>query len=283
MWPIFILIHLVGLVGYNLLLRKTLVAQVDKLTVATVMQTGIAIPLLFVLPFSHPNLHAYNATTLAQVLLTVGLVIALHLSNVKALQYLEAGVYSILYNLRIIFTTILGIVFLHEKVIPLQILGGLFIFLGVLTLKQKDHASLPARGLQWGLTAGVVISVLNVFEKTLINTIGYINYAVPVMILAAIIMWAVLLAQHKRIKFAYFKEPNTLLLMIFRAMSAFGFTLAFNASAVLSVATYISSLSVIIIVLLGVWLLGERNHIKQKLAAAALAVIGLTTILIANL
>ncbi|MET1033227.1 MAG: EamA family transporter [Candidatus Saccharimonadales bacterium] len=282
MWILFISMHLVGLVGYNLLLRKSLVAKVDSLTVATVMQTAIALPMVFVVLLNPPNIHAYDLTTVMQILITIGLVIVFHLTNVKGLQHLEAGIYSILYNLRIIFTTVLGIVFLGENIIPLQILGGIFIFLGVLTLK-KDKTSLTVRGMQWGIAAAVVISIMNVFEKILISDIGYIGYAAPVMLSAAIIMWCILLAQGKRIKLSYFREPKTIQLMVLRAISAYGFTLAFNAGAILSLATYISSLSVIIIVLLGVWLLKERDHLKRKLAAAALAAIGLTVIFIANL
>ncbi len=247
------------------------------------MQTGIAIPMLFALFIAPPDLQKYDLTSVVQILIATALVIALHLTNVKALDYLEAGVYSILYNLRIIFTTVLGILFLGEQVVPLQILGGLLIFLGVLTLGQKGKSSITTRGLQWGVAASVVISLLNVFEKTLITGIGYLEYAVPAMLLAAIIMWAVLLLSNRRIKFSYLREPKTIQLMVLRAISAYGFMLAFSVGAVISVATYISSLSVIIIVLLGIWLLGERDHIRQKMIAVALAAAGLTAILIANL
>lgn len=275
--------HLVGLVGYNLILRKSLVAKMDKWTLATVMQTGIAVPMLFVLLINPPSLSAYDFGSVLQVLITVVLVVLLHFTNVQALQSLEAGVYSILYNLRIIFTTILGILFLNEAVVLLQILGGLLIFLAVLTVRQKGKREVTNRGIEWGLAAAVVISFLNLFEKKLIGEVGYFSYAVPVMLLAAAIMWIILLAQGKRVSYKYFKEQRTISLMVLRAMSAYGFTLAFNAGALLSVSSYISSLSVIIIVLLGAWLLNERDYMKQKLIATAMAVAGLTFILIANL
>lgn len=283
LWLFFVMIHLVGLVGYNLLLRKSLVAKVDSLTLATVMQTGIALPMVFVLIISPPDIHVYDLGAVIQIIITTSLVIMLHLTNVKALQYLEAGIYSILYNLRIIFTTILGILFLNEEIVPLQILGGVLILLGVLTLNQKGKQALKIRGIQWGIAASVVISFLNLFEKAMINNVGYVGYAAPVMLLAAIFMWTVALAQGKKIELSYLRKPKTVQLMALRAMSAYGFTLAFNAGAVISVATYISSLSVIIIVLLGIWLLNERDHIKQKIIATALAVLGLTAILIANI
>lgn len=282
MWLIFLILHLVGLVGYNLLLRKSLLAKVDKLTLATVMQTSIALPMVIML-FIYPiNLSDFSIAYFTQIIITTALVILLHLTNVKALDLLQAGTYSLLYDLRIILTTFLGIIFLNEQIIPLQIFGGLLIFMGVLTLRQKGRSAIPSKGLQWGLAASVVISFLNMFEKKLINENGYLEYAIPVMITAAVIMWIFLICSRRKIKLSYFKEPKTIQLMTLRAMSAYGFTLAFNAGAVISVATYISSLSVIIIVLLGIWLLNERDHIKQKMTATALAAAGLTAIFIPN-
>lgn len=283
MWLFFVLVHLVGLVGYNLVLRKSLVAKVDKLTLATVMQTGIALPMLVVMLFKQPDWSAYTFANVVQLLVTVALVIALHLTNVKALEKLEAGTYSILYNLRIVFATVLGIMFLNEPVVPLRIAGGILIFLGVLTLRRKSSQPIDTVGIRWGIAAAVVISVLNMLEKALINEVGYLGYSVPVMLGAAAVMWAILLLRGQRIRLAYLRDPKTLELMTLRAISAYGFTLAFNAGAIISVATYLSSLSVIIIVLLGILLLGERDNIRQKTIATGLAVAGITIIFIASL
>lgn len=283
MWLFFLFFHLIGLVGYNLLLRKSLTEKVDRLVLATVMQTGIAIPMLFALFIAPPDLAVYDLTAILHILVISVLIVALHITNVQALRYLEASVYSILYNLRILFTTVLGIVFLNEKIIPLQILGGLFIFLAVVTVRQKGRRDLTNRGIEWGLAASVVISVLNLFEKELINQVGYLAYAIPCMLLAAAILWGILLAKGQRIELKTFREPRMLQLMILRAISAFGFGLAFSAGGLLSVSTYISSLGVIIIVLLGALLLNEKDYMRQKLVATALAVIGLTVIFISKL
>lgn len=283
MWILFLVLHLVGLVGYNLLLRKSLVAKADPWVLATVMQTAIALPMVAVLCVAPPPLAAYDPATIMQVVVTAGLVILLHFTNVQALRTLEAGTYSILYNLRIVFTTILGIVFLGEAIVPLRIMGSLLIFIAVLTLRQKGKKHATFTGIEWGVAASVVISFLNLFEKSLISDVGFIAYAVPVMLLAAGVMWAILLARGQRITLAYLRQPQTLGLMVFRAISAYGFTLAFSMGGILSVSTYISSLSVIIIVILGATLLGERDHMRSKIIATLLAVAGLTVIFIANL
>lgn len=283
MWILFLLLHLVGLVGYSLLLRKSLLAKTDPWVMATIMQTAIAIPMVFLLFAAPPSLDSYDIVTVIQIIITTLLVICFHFTNVQALTTLEASTYSILCNLRIIFATILGIVFLGEPIVPLQICGGLLIFLAVLTLRQKGKKQATLSGIKWGIGAAIAISVLNLFDKLLITQIGIIDYGVPVMLLAATIMWIVLFAKGKRVSLRYFTEPKTISLMVLRAMSAYGFALALSANGLLSVTTYVSSLSVIIIVLLGIWLLKEHDYLKQKIIATLLAVAGLTVIFIANI
>lgn len=283
MWIILLGLHLIGLVGYNLMLRKSLTLNGDKWTLATVMQTGIAVPMLVALFIVPPDLSVYTPWVILQIVIAAGFVLALHFTNVQALQSLEAGTYSILYNLRIIFTTVLGIFFLGEDVVMLQIIGGILIFLAVLTVRQKGKKERTKNGIAWGIAAGFAVSMLNVFDKKMIGDIGFFEYSIPAMLLAAAVMWVILLMQGKRIKPGYFKEPKTIGLMFLRSMSAYCFLIAFYLGAILSVSTYISSLSVVVIVLLGAWLLKERDFLMQKLAATGLAVAGLTLILIANL
>ena len=193
MLPLFLGIHVIGLTGYNLMLRRSLVAKADRWTLATIMQTGVALPLLLFALIVRPHLHGYSPTLIAQMVGAAGLVTALHTTNVMALHYLEASVYSILFNLRILFTTVFGILFLNEAVIPLQILGGLCIFMAVLTLRKHDRKHLTIIGIEWGLVAALTISILNLSEKSLLNHVSYLSYVVPTMLLASVAMWAVLL------------------------------------------------------------------------------------------
>ena len=212
-----------------------------------------------------------------------GLVTALHTTNVMALHYLEASVYSILFNLRILFTTVFGILFLNEAVIPLQILGGLCIFMAVLTLRKHDRKHLTIIGIEWGLVAALTISILNLSEKSLLNHVSYLSYAVPTMLLASVAMWAVLLIRGTRLPESYLFDRSTIALMSLRALSAHGALLALTFGATLSIYTYVSSLSVVLTVIFGILLLGEKQQLKQKMVATVVAFTGLTIILIANL
>lgn len=283
MWLLFLAVHLVGITGFNLILRKSLVQKVDRWTLATVMQIGITVPLLFTLLFVQPDWSVYDLYNSLQILLISVFVIGLHWAQVKALQHLEVSVFTVLYNLRIVFATIFGILIFGEQVLFLQILGGLMIFLAVITTRQKGRKDLTSRGIYWGIGSAVMISTLNIFEKDLIDRVGFITYAIPVMTLATILMLGVMLFRKQRLPINFLRQPQTLGLMTFRAASAYGFGLALSRGGALSVAHYISSLSVILSVALGALWLGERDYLRQKVYATLLAVAGLTVILIANL
>ncbi|HEY5152344.1 MAG TPA: EamA family transporter, partial [Candidatus Saccharimonadales bacterium] len=210
MWLALIGFHLVGLVGFNLLLRKSVLNKVDKVTLATVLQTGIAIPAVVLLVARSPQFSIFSPTDLALIASAVLLTIGLQATNVKALQYLEASVFSILYNLRIILTTILGILFLNEAVVWLRISGGIFILLAIIIVKQRGSHLVKTRGIGWGIAAAFVLSFLNLTEKLLINNVGFFNYFPLVSVIAAIIMWTYLLSAKRSVDKGLLLQPKML-------------------------------------------------------------------------
>lgn len=283
MWLLLMLMHLTGLVGYSIVLRKSLVAKADKWVLAALLSSGITVPLLPFVFFGVIDASVYSPSIIGRLLLTVGLEITLQLSLVNALQRLQSGVFSIVYNIRVVFATILGIVFLSEEVIALQIIGGLLILSGVILASNKHRKSLNIAGVLWGVAAAASVSLLNLSHKSLIDDIGYFNDIIPVMILASMTLWVIVFSRRKHVTLSSFWRFDMLRLMIFRGMAAHGIILALAAGAVISVANYISSLSVIIIVALGALFLNERDHIKEKIVATGLAALGLTFILLANI
>lgn len=281
MWLIFLGIHLVGLVGFNLVLRQA-VPKIDRFTLATILQTGITLPAVILLFIYPPDLTRFAAADYFYLAGVVALTIVLQVTNVKALQYLEASVFSVVYNLRVIITTVLGILFLHESVIWLRILGGLLVLVAIFIVRQRGSHVLRVKGLEWGIAAATALSFLNVFEKLLVTNVGFVNYFAPAAVLAAIIMWAYLLKSDARVNWSIIKRPRMIQLMVLRAMSAYGFSGALAAGALISVANYISGMNVILMVLLGALLLGETDYLRRKIIATLIAVSGLTLVLLAS-
>jgi drug/metabolite transporter (DMT)-like permease len=242
------------------------------------MQTGIAIPCLVLLVVKPPHVTEFTGTVYLLLLCSISLAIALQMLNVKALQYLEASVFAVLYNLRIIFATVLGIIFLGEQFVWLRALGGLCILLAIFIVRQKGKQSVWTKGVEWGITAALVISLLSVVEKELIKQVGFMAYFSLEQGIAAVIMWAYLLRRNRDFEWSILAQPRMVQLMSLRALSAFGFSGALAAGAMVGVASYISGLNVIFMVILGAIWLDEKDYMKRKIWAAAVAVLGLTFI-----
>lgn len=282
MWLALLGFHLIGLVGFNLILRKSILDKVDRFTLSTIAQTGIAIPAVVLLIVRSPHISTFYGVDYLFLACAVLLTIGLQVTNVKALQYLEASVFSVLYNLRIILTTVLGILFLNERVVWVRIAGGILILLAIIIVKQQSSHSIRVKGIAWGITAAAVLSFLNMFEKLLIINVGFLNYFPLVSVVAAILMWSYLISKERNFDCTLLLRPTMIQLMVLRSVSAYGFSGALAAGAVISVANYISGMSVIFMVLLGAIFLNERDYLRRKILATVIAIIGLTVVLFSS-
>ncbi len=282
MWYLLILIHLAGTVGFNLLLRRSMLRRADQWFTATVLQTGLFLPFL-VLEIVHPiQLSGYTPFALLLLAVAVTMLVALQYCNVKALQYLEASVFSVVYNVRILFATLLGMLLLAEPIGPWALLGGGLIFASIFIVRQKGAGAITKHGLLYGLGAAAAISIMNACEKELIHLVGYQQYIFPMFAIATVIMWVVVLYRRTPAPLHLLVQRQNLLLMFLRACAGIGFSAALIFGP-LAVTSYLSSLSVVLVVLFGMIFLGERDYMKSKLAAAGVALLGLTCVLIGNL
>jgi len=110
------------------------------------------------------------------------------------------------------------------------------------------------------------------------------EYIVVSWSVSAAIMWVILLWRRRSQVFdRKLWNRDTIGLIQTRTLSAFGFSGALAAGAVLSVSSYISSLGLILIIIFGVLFLHERDYLRRKVTAAVLAFAGFTAILISNL
>ncbi len=209
--------------------------------------------------------------------LALSLTIALHITNTLSLQRLEAGVHSVLYNVRLLFVTILGIILLGEYVSFLQIVGGGLIFMAAFIIRQRGPRKTTRAGVAWAVSCAMTIACLNIVEKKLVTSVGYVTYMTLMAYIATPLLWSIVLVLKRPIDRQLFYQKKTYLLMTFRALSAHCFVLALSAGLV-SITSFISGTGVIIIMILGALLLGERDHPRQKILATTLATLGLACI-----
>lgn len=279
-WTILLLIHLAGIVGYNLLLRKQTVAgKLHPWVLATLLQTGIMTPMLLAAPFLPIHLARFSLPTIAAGVAVVALSVLLLFAITKSLQHLEASTYAVVYNSRIIFATLLAAILLAEWPSWLQVTGGLLVLAATVLIRQKGSKRIAHVGIAWGVAAALTISIESVLEKYLINEVGVFTGAPIITLATGIVMWNVLLLRRYPLPKKHIFTKQIFALMAARSIAAWAYIFALAAGALVSVATFISSLGVVFIVALGTWLLRERDYLGRKLLAAALAVMGLVAIL----
>lgn len=281
-WVLLLLGHLVGLVGYTLLLRKSALSSVNKYLLAALMQTVIFVPSLLFVVLGKVSLEL-TAGSIMPLVASGGFLVGVHLLSILALKNLEASFFTIIYNLRLFLTTIFGYIFLSELPSRLQIVGGFIIFASILMLNLHKNRRFTEKGFLIGLLTTVWFSAHATLEKYNVTNAGFETYMVVAGALATAGLWAIVV--YRRINIREMKHlwnKHTVSLLFARTLSAWAYVYALLYGS-LAVTNYVSGMGVVLIVLFGVVLLNERDNLKQKLLATGVAVIGLTLIFISKL
>ncbi len=281
-WVSLLTLHLIGLVGYTLLLRKSALSSINKYFLAAAMQTAIFIPSIVFLVLGEVDFDL-ELVQWVRIVISAFLIVGLHLTAIKALSLLDASLFSIIYNLRLFFVTILGYLFLGELPPAAQIIGGIIIFSSILLLNLHKDNTYKSSPILWGLLATIWLSVHATLEKYNILDIGFETYMFITMLLGSVFLW--LLVAQKKVNLQKNKgyiNRQFALLLVLRPLSAWSITYALLYGS-LAVASYVSGMSVVFIVIAGIIFLHEREHMRQKILATAVGVIGLTVILVSKL
>ncbi len=282
-WILLLACHLIGIVGYTLFLRKSALGKMNKLFMAALMQTGIFIPSIVFLLTGNVS---FDHTTMQWFFLLLGgfMLSGLMLTNVWALSKLDASTFTILYNLRLLATTALGFLFLGELPETLQIVGGVVILLSILMLNLHIDKRWKSKSIAIGLFAMLWFSFHAVIEKYNLQQLDFESYFFTFALIATVLLWGLVFYKRINIKsqLVYVRDRKIYGLLFTRALSAYAYTYALRYGS-LAVTNYVSGMSVALIVLFGIYVLGEREDVKQKLLAVAVACFGLTLILISRL
>jgi drug/metabolite transporter (DMT)-like permease len=245
---------------------------------------------LLALPFLEPlNAQAFSRYWLW--FLGGGICFALgNIFGYKVVTHLDAGISAVLGTIGTLFTIALAALVLHEELSPRQAVGGFIILAAicyVLTVarqpgKHRMHRKSWLVGLGFSLLASIFYTLAIVNEKFLLSKSSastYLLFGWGAQLLTAY----ALALMFQRSKFRLILRPSifklTFLGGITRGLSGLLFILALVKSNNVALMTVVTNLKLIIIVLLGAWLLNEKQKITEKLTAAFLALAGLSIIL----
>ena len=282
MWVVFIVASLISQTGYSILLRRAFGnKKIDPFFIAAVMATAVGMPGLIGLFVIHIDWSVYDTRLWLILAGSIGAAILFHLFNSKALELTEASVFSVYFNFQIGFATFVGVVFLGEPLAALRLVGGALVFAAGLVIAGKATAS--PKGIVFSILTALMIAVITAFDKYMIDAVGIPAYAFPSKIIAAAVMWVIIFSGRRQtIDKEFLKTRENIYIMCFRCVAAYGIMIALALGALMSVTTYISTLTCVTIPIAAFLILKETGSLRRKILASAIALAGVTFIFIAT-
>lgn len=281
-WQLFTLISVVSL-SVSVILQRLLIYKdkSDPFAYVIVFQGIVGVLLMaFALSvgFKLPGIQ----TVIVPAILSIVLFGVGHIVYAKTLQRVEASAFSVLLATQAVWTMGLGILLLGERMSLAQIVGTLLIFISVGVLARNIHKIFRERGTMLGLLTGLLFG-LAVYAWSYTG-----RYTDPVSWAAISFVGTSLTVLLLR-PGAIYKMKPLLRTKVMWKLVALGATYGLGSLTMLLAYRYgefaivspLRQASIIITVLLALILLPrERNHIRQKLIAAALCTIGVILIII---
>ncbi len=209
------------------------------------------------------------------IALTVVLYGCCHLLFAKALQLLEASVFSVVIATNAFWTMLVGIIVLNEHLSVAEVAGALLIFAAVGILVEHKHPRHIDKGILLGLLAALLFGLASgawayVGKSSDAASWAALSFLGPALFVLAIRPSAAL-------KLRPFLTGNTLkrllLLGAFYSISAVCMMRAYQIGDVSLVAP-LQQTSLIVTVILAIIFLHERDRFWQKILATATCFVG---------
>ncbi|MBI3379931.1 DMT family transporter [Candidatus Gottesmanbacteria bacterium] len=231
--------------------------------------------LLFLIPFllfgSFPKLSIVYLYIFLAVLATfLG-----NLSLIKAYKTEDISNITILLQSSLLVTFTSGIVFLHEKINMINIVGFLAIICGILIIFYEGKKLRLSFGLFLALVVGLSFGISAVFQKLALSLVDPLSF---VFIFDFFIVSILLFIPktYKDIKTIFGKYKKKIILSRFTAVSAFYLLLwTYQRSKIAVANVNFTTVFLLSSVLIGILFLGERKNISKKLAGSLLCVLGI--------
>ncbi len=271
-WLFLIVISGLASNGFNTVLRHTLKNGQDSTAYAWWFEILRTIFFLLLLPWDYHYIHSYPNIFW---LLTLGIseVVAVY-AYMRMHGTTELSVSSIITRLRSIWIAILAFAFLGERLDMWQYLGVFTIVLGTLVVREPGKVKLD-KSLKIALifTLASAISTIIIKHATTYASTAVISiaFSLPSVVLLPLLMKNPI----SRINSIYSTTiKSNLLASLFNNITMFTMIAALklaNASQVAGVFQGVTMLAVVI----GIFILNERDHKLKKLIAAAITTVGI--------
>lgn len=199
-------------------------------------------------------------------------------------KYIDAGFSTILQNLTPIVIIIFASLLLHETLAGRQVYGAIMIILSaiVITLPSIQQKKIQKRkGVLLALVSVTLLGLGTVYERWMLTRVNFGAYLVLGQ--GSQVFWMVLLATPELKYMSRLKQKGVIIPVAFYsvalALGGLSMVAVLKLSNNASIAGSLSSFRSITVVIAAYVFLRERKHVRLKLAAATIGILGVILIL----
>jgi len=200
--------------------------------------------------------------------------------SLHALQKMPISLYSVINLSRIVFSIIMSVMFLGEKLTVLHIVGAIIIVIGLFLVNKisnvKSEKETDFRIILILLVSCLLSSISGIIDKQVLKYINPIQLQFWFLFFLAICYWVILLFKNKKLDLKKINKNYWILITAICLIVADRFLFKANEipESKVSIMTLIKQISVIEGIILGKILFNEKNIIK-KLLCSLLIIIGI--------
>ena len=194
----------------------------------------------------------------------------------KALKTIEASEYTIIFTSRTLFTVITSAIFLGNILTHKQILGGLLIIIATVLAVYKNTKFKFKIGELYALLGAMAFGFETTNDKIILSSFKLYPYVTIAYLFPALFMLFLFPKSILRMKDILNKKRifKVLLFCGLLAISSLAFFSALQIATNASQVVILNQVTTIVIVLMGIIFLKERDNMPRKLLAAILSVVG---------
>lgn len=198
----------------------------------------------------------------------------------KALKKIEASKFTIIFSSRALFTIFASSLLLGEFLSRKHWIGALFIFAGIVLVSFKPERVLFKRVEPVALLAAIFFGFATTNDRFLLKSFNVYPYLLLGFVAPALLIAVLNPHTIKKMRTLFDKKTlgKAILLSVFYGAAAITFYFALQVAPTSSQVVTINLTSVIIIVLLSIIFLKERENIPRKIVGAILSFLGLLLI-----
>lgn len=281
-WQSFTLISVVSL-SVSVILQRLLIHKdkTDPFAYAVVFQ-GIVGALLMIFAL----FYGFKLPHIESVILPVAVALICfgvgHIVYAKTLQKVEASGFSVLFATQAIWTMLLGIILLGERMTFTQIIGTALIFLSVAILAKNFRSVFRERGTLLGLLTGLLFGIAIYAWSYVGRFTDTISWAAISFVGTSLVAFLVRPTSIKAMK--PLLRPAVLsklvALAVFYGIGSLTMLFAYKYGT-FAIVSPLRQTSIVVTVLLALFVLKqERNRIMKKVLAAAICMIGVVLVIV---